>query len=153
MRLDTIEGAILFAAQAHDGQVDHAGMPYILHPLRVGSRLHDMGDHYVIAGLLHDVIEDTPHTLLDLRALGAHPDVLDAVAAVTRTDRWATYESALDKAAAHPIGGWVKASDVADNYTRLDHITDPDKKARLTAKYEKAIPYLADRGYNPKEFL
>lgn len=153
MRLNTIEGAILFATQAHDGQVDQAGMPYILHPLRVGARLHDMGDQHVIAGLLHDIVEDTPHTLDDLRALGAHPDVLDTVALLTRTDRHEPYVDHITRVASHPIAGWVKSSDVADNYSRLSGIANEATRNRLTLKYETALAVLDEYGYDPMRFL
>jgi hypothetical protein len=155
-RLDTIEGAIEFATRAHDGQVDKQGAPYILHPLRVGARLYDYGHDYVIAGLLHDVVEDTPHTFDDLRTLGASPAVVDAVASVTKTESergWGAYRVALDRAGTNEIGGWVKASDIADNYGRIDGIQDPAVRARLTDKYEKAVPYLAGLGFDPVRFM
>lgn len=153
MRLDTVEGAILFATRAHDGQTDQQGMPYILHPLRVGGRLHEFGDHYVIAGILHDVVEDTPHTLADLQALGAHPDVLHAVALLTRTDRHEPYVDHVARAASQSIAGWVKASDVADNYTRIDGIENEATRNRLTLKYETALVVLTEYGYDPMRFL
>lgn len=153
MRLDTVEGAILFATKAHDGQIDQQGMPYILHPLRVGGRLHEFGDTYVIAGILHDVVEDTHHTLDDLAALGAHPDVLDAVQLLTRTDRHEPYADHIGHVANHPIAGWVKASDVADNYMRLDGIEPESTRNRMTVKYELAIGLLTDAGFDPGRFL
>lgn len=153
MRLDTIEGAILFATQAHDGQVDQQGMPYILHPLRVGGRLHDFGDNYVIAGILHDIVEDTHHTLDDLRTLGAHPDVLTAVELVTRTDRHEPYVDHIMRVSKNAIAGFVKTSDVADNYTRLDGIRDEETRERLTIKYELALALLAQQGYDVRRFL
>lgn len=153
MRLDTVEGAILFATRAHDGQTDQQGMPYILHPLRVGGRLHEFGDTYVIAGILHDVVEDTPHTLADLQALGAHPDVLHAVALLTRTDRHQPYADHIAQATSQEIAGWVKASDVADNYTRIDGIESEATRNRLTIKYELALGLLTDAGFDPGRFL
>jgi (p)ppGpp synthase/HD superfamily hydrolase len=142
MSLNTIEGAIEFATRAHDGQVDMQGSPYILHPLRVGARLHEFGDTYVITGLLHDVVEDTPHTLDDLRALGAHPHVIEAVALLTRTDRHEPYVDHVTRLARHPIAAWVKTSDVIDNYQRIDGIADPATRARLTRKYESGLQIL-----------
>lgn len=156
MRLASIEGAIRFAVDAHDGQLDKAGMPYILHPLRVGAALHEFPEPYVIAGILHDVLEDTDYTAADLIAYGASVDVVEAVLAVTKSRTevaWDAYRVALDRATADPIGGWVKASDVADNYARLGSVADPLERTRLTVKYEQAIPYLAERGFDPARFL
>jgi (p)ppGpp synthase/HD superfamily hydrolase len=152
VNLTTVEGAIEFATRAHDGQVDKQGSPYILHPLRVGARLHEHGDRYVIAGILHDVVEDTPHTLDDLRALGAHPDVIEAVELLTRTDKHQRYSDHIEHLAHNPIAAWVKASDVADNLSRLDGL-DAETASRLSVKYSTAALILGDHGYLVSEFL
>jgi (p)ppGpp synthase/HD superfamily hydrolase len=152
MRLNTVEGAIEFATRAHDGQVDKQGSPYILHPLRVGARLHEYGDHYVIAGILHDVVEDTPHTLDDLRALGAHPDIVEAVRLLTRTGRHEPYTDHIERLVNNPIAARVKTSDVADNLSRLDGL-DAETASRLSVKYSTAALILGDHGYLVSEFL
>ncbi|MCX7992751.1 MAG: bifunctional (p)ppGpp synthetase/guanosine-3',5'-bis(diphosphate) 3'-pyrophosphohydrolase [Fimbriimonadales bacterium] len=56
--------AYLFAEERHHGQKRKSGEPYITHPLAVALILADlqMGVNTVIAGLLHDVLEDTPTT-------------------------------------------------------------------------------------------
>lgn len=154
--LETVEGAVLFATKAHDGQVDKAGLPYILHPLRVGARLYSFGTDYIIAGLLHDVVEDTPHTFDDLLALGASQAVVDAVESVTKTPKetgFSGYLQFVERAARNEIGGWVKASDIADNWERLDYIEDPMKRSRLSEKYARAMPALAGLGFSPYIFF
>ena len=66
--MSSLEQAITLAVEAHRGQVDKNGAPYILHPLRVMFRLeHDL-DRMV--GILHDVVEDTDYTFEDLRRMG-----------------------------------------------------------------------------------
>ncbi len=63
--------AIQFAAAAHLGQIRKAsGIPYVWHPLAVGRLLTDHGcrEEVVAAGILHDVLEDTPTTPSDLEA-------------------------------------------------------------------------------------
>ena len=151
-RLDTVEGSIEFATRAHDGQVDKQGSPYILHPLRVGARLHEHGDHYVITGILHDVIEDTPHTLDDLRALGAHPDIVEAVRLLTRTDKHERYADHIERLVDNPIAALVKVSDIADNLNRLDGL-DEATASRLSLKYSEAALILAGHGYYVTAFL
>lgn len=154
--LNTIEGAVAFANQAHDGQVDKQGVPYILHPLRVGASLHAFGPDYVIAGLLHDVVEDTPVTLDDLHILGASYAVVAAVNAVTKTESERTVEAymrSIDRAVADPMGGWVKAADVADNVKRLDGITDEVTRRRLWNKYDAAMEKLGEAGFSVEQFL
>jgi guanosine-3',5'-bis(diphosphate) 3'-pyrophosphohydrolase len=56
--------AYLFAEERHHGQTRRSGEPYITHPLAVAHILADlqMGVNTVIAGLLHDVLEDTATT-------------------------------------------------------------------------------------------
>ena len=68
--LDVLEQAVQFAVEAHQGMVrKSAGMPYILHPLEVACIAGTMtNDREVLAAaVLHDVVEDTPHTLDEVR--------------------------------------------------------------------------------------
>lgn len=64
-----IEKAYLFAYDAHDGQMRSSGDPYITHPVAVACILIELGmdTESVVAGLLHDVVEDTDATLEDVR--------------------------------------------------------------------------------------
>lgn len=66
-----IERAYKFASEAHKGQVRKSGEPYIIHPLSVACLLVEMGmdSQSVIAGFLHDVVEDTDVTLEQIRKL------------------------------------------------------------------------------------
>jgi GTP pyrophosphokinase len=66
--LKRLEKAIDFAAKAHTGQKRATGEPYITHPLSVAALLieWDMDIDSVIAGVLHDIVEDTEVTLEDV---------------------------------------------------------------------------------------
>ncbi|MFT8391278.1 MAG: bifunctional (p)ppGpp synthetase/guanosine-3',5'-bis(diphosphate) 3'-pyrophosphohydrolase [Sporolactobacillus sp.] len=68
--LDLVEQAFHFADEAHKGQVRRSGEKYISHPIEVAGILVDlkMDATTIIAGFLHDVVEDTPVTLDDIRA-------------------------------------------------------------------------------------
>lgn len=77
--------------RAHEGQIDKSGRPYYLHPLRVAMRLASCTPAERHAALLHDVVEDTPVTLDDLRKMGYEPDVIELVDLLTR--RMAEHES------------------------------------------------------------
>src|SRR5690349_24196867 len=70
--------------RAHDGQIDKSGRPYYLHPLRVAMRLAFFSSEERHAALLHDVVEDTPVTLPDLRSVGYGDKILGLVALLTR---------------------------------------------------------------------
>ncbi len=64
-----IDHAVAVARQAHKGQLRKTGEPYIIHPLAVKKILEEWGmdEDTVIAGVLHDTVEDTNLTLEDIR--------------------------------------------------------------------------------------
>jgi (p)ppGpp synthase/HD superfamily hydrolase len=108
----TLERAIAIAAEAHAGQRDKAGNPYILHPLRVMLAVTATDER--IVAVLHDVVEDTPWTLEALRAEGFPNDVVAAIDAMTRRDG-EDYVEFVRRAAAHPLARPVKIADLRDN--------------------------------------
>jgi (p)ppGpp synthase/HD superfamily hydrolase len=62
--------AIEFAAAAHRGQYRKGTLiPYLMHPLSAARTVIDAGcrEEVVAAAILHDIIEDTPHTVDDIR--------------------------------------------------------------------------------------
>ena len=61
--------AVEVAKKAHEGQLRKTGEPYIVHPLAVKKILEEWGmdEDTIIAGILHDAVEDTPLTLDDIR--------------------------------------------------------------------------------------
>jgi (p)ppGpp synthase/HD superfamily hydrolase len=83
-KMTTLEDAISIAAQAHKGQKDKAGAPYLLHPLRMMLRMNSEAP--MIAAVLHDVVEDSDWTLEQLREKGFSDEVLDAVECLTHRD-------------------------------------------------------------------
>ena len=75
-QIERVQRAYLFGAQAHAGQTRLTGEPYIYHPLAVAHTMADMrmDADSIIAGILHDVIEDTPTAKEQLaRELFEHP--------------------------------------------------------------------------------
>ena len=83
--LDIIQRAYVFAAAAHAGQTRLSGEPYLSHPLAVAHILSELGfdEPTVVAGLLHDTVEDTGTTLDDLDAKFGE-EVADIVDGVTK---------------------------------------------------------------------
>ena len=75
--MSNLETTIAFAANAHAGQPDKGGQPYILHPLRV--MLHVSESHERMTAALHDVVEDTDVSLEALREQGFPEEVVEAV--------------------------------------------------------------------------
>lgn len=62
--LSVVERAYRIAAEAHEGQKRKSGEPYIIHPLYVAIILADLelDLESIVAGILHDVVEDTSMT-------------------------------------------------------------------------------------------
>lgn len=119
--MSTLERAIAIAAQAHAGQTDKAGEPYILHPLRLMLAMES--DLERIAAVLHDAVEDSGTTLEDLRAEGFAEEAVAAIDALTKREG----ESKMDAAARakrNPLALRVKLADNADNQD-MSRIADP----------------------------
>lgn len=120
-----LEEAIRIALEAHRGQKDRAGAPYVLHPLRMMLRVRTDAER--MAAVLHDVVEDSAWTLDDLRARGFPDEVLEAVDRLTRRPGEA-YDAFVERAAAHPVARRVKLADLEDNLDlrRLEGVTAGD---------------------------
>jgi (p)ppGpp synthase/HD superfamily hydrolase len=108
----SLEDAILLAVEAHRGQRDRVGQPYILHPLRVMCRLQ--GEAERTAGVLHDVVEDSEHSLDDLRARGYPEDVVAAVDCLSRRPD-ETYLAYIERIKPNALARRVKLADLEDN--------------------------------------
>ena len=72
--------ALCLAYEAHHGQLDKSGLPYIHHPLHLAEQMYD--EISCTAALLHDVVEDTAITLEEL-AKEFPPEVIEAVDLLT----------------------------------------------------------------------
>lgn len=136
---ELLEQAIAIAVEAHHGQRDRCGAPYITHPLRVMHRLGSIDEQ--IVAILHDVVEDTSWTFEDLRRKGFPQPILDALDCVTKRDG-EDYEDFVRRSAANQLARAVKLADLEDNMNprRLPGVTEKDF-ARL-AKYVKAWRFL-----------
>ena len=132
--MSTLERAISIAAQAHSGQVDKAGQPYILHPLRVMLRMTSQDER--VAAVLHDVVEDTSITIEQLATEGFSNAVLEAVEALTKRQGESRLAAAA-RAAKNKVACAVKLADNAENMD-ISRIAVPTEKdfARLK-EYEQ----------------
>jgi len=127
--MSTLERAIAIAAQAHAGQVDKAGQPYILHPLQVMLRMQSTPER--MAAVLHDVVEDSAVTLASLELEGFPAEVISAVDALTKR-RGESRIDAARRARRDPIACQVKLADNAENMD-LSRLAEPTERdyARL----------------------
>jgi GTP pyrophosphokinase len=83
--LDLIRLAYDYAQKAHEGQTRKSGEPYIEHPLATATKLAEMGmdQATIIAGLLHDVPEDTNYSLVDIEK-NFGPEVAKLVGGISK---------------------------------------------------------------------
>lgn len=132
-----LEVAIQIAVEAHSGQLDKAGQPYVLHPLKVMLSLSNEKDR--IVGVLHDVIEDTNITYDYLIANGfkGETEILQALKSITKEEN-ETYEEFIERVALNQIAKRVKLADLQDNMD-LSRILNPTRKDfERIKKYGKA---------------
>ena len=120
----TLEQAISLAAKQHEGQVDKANAPYILHPLRVMLNVPTI-EHKIVA-VLHDILEDTETTIEDLYQFGFQEHIIDAIVALTKKQGETRLEAA-QRARLNPIARVVKLADINDNMD-LSRIQSPTVK-------------------------
>ena len=127
------------AYEAHQGQYDRSGLPYVFHPFHLAEQMET--EETVTAALLHDVVEDTDYTLEDLRAMGFPDAVLQALALLTH-DPAVPYMTYVERLKNNPIARAVKLADLRHNsdLSRLTVVTEKDL-ARVE-KYRKAMKIL-----------
>ena len=122
--MPTLERALQIAVQAHAGQKDKNGEAYIFHPIRVMMRCRT--PEAKIAGLLHDVVEDTV-TFAELEAEGFSSPVLDTLRLHTH-DKAVPYEAYVEQVKLNPIATEVKLADLEDNMD-IRRLQEVDEKA------------------------
>lgn len=140
--MSSLNQAIIIATKAHADQVDKAGQPYILHPLRLMFKFQT--ELEMTVAVLHDVVEDSDITPLDLRNLGFSNTVLDAIDCLTKRDN-EDYDHFILRVSKNNLAKKIKIEDIKDNLdiTRLNKITEKDL-ARV-AKYHRALSVLTDK--------
>lgn len=127
-----IEAAATIARQAHEGQADKAGRPYIEHPAAVAERCrynYGFDAHLIAAAWLHDVVEDTEWTIESLREEGFSEQTLAAVEAVTRREG----EDYLSEFIPRVIASGQRA--IRLKRADLSHNTSPSRQASLSQSH------------------
>ena len=129
---------LVLATNAHAGQFDRGGNPYILHPLKVMHYVKNADEELQCMALLHDVIEDTKTTWKDLEEIGCTPRIISAVRALTKMPGQ-SYEEYKEGIFANPDAMKVKMADLRHNtdIRRLKGISqkDIDRMAKYNQFY------------------
>ena len=106
------------AEEAHSGQFRRDGKtPYITHPLRIAQKIRNKGGsetHQAVA-LLKDCLDKTKETRTSMILKGVPEEVVDAVEALTKTDRSISYAEYLREVKKNPLAREVKVQDILDN--------------------------------------
>ena len=152
--LKRIEDAYAFAEMAHEGQKRNTGEPYIMHPVAVANIAAEeleLDANTVIASFLHDVVEDTPYTIEDIRSRFGD-DVAFLVDAVTKrkkrnyehTKQVDNYRQILESVHYDIRALLVKLSDRLHNMRTLDSMR-PDKQMKIAGETDFFYAPLAGR--------
>lgn len=147
MKKGEMLGAMLvLVTNAHAGQFDRGGKPYILHPLAVMHKLRTDDEELMCIALGHDVIEDTKTTYADLRAEGMTERVIAGIRALTKVPG-ETYEEYKARVFDSTDAMKVKLKDLMHNtdIRRLKGVTDKDiaRMAKYHAFYMEILARLA----------
>ena len=135
--------AMSIAYDAHHGQQDKSGVPYVFHPLHLAEQMDD--EISCCAALLHDVVEDTDITLEQL-AKDFPPQVVEAVRLLTH-DPDTDYYNYVRAIKGNPIAVKVKLADLAHNMdaSRFADVEVPkDRIGYFRDKYTKALAILLE---------
>ncbi len=133
-----IKKAMIIAYNAHNGQVDKSGIPYIYHPIHLAEQMNTETE--CIVALLHDVVEDTNVTFDELEKEFS-PEIIEALKLLTH-DKNVDYLEYVRKIKNNPIARKVKLADLYHNSdpTRMENPTQKDLERK--EKYRKAIEIL-----------
>ena len=152
--VDRIRRAYELAREAHAPQRRKSGEPYILHPIAVATIVAEelqLDANSVIAAFLHDVVEDTPHTIGEVREMFGD-DVAFLVGAVTKQKK-DHYDSSLQvdnfrqilATVQHDVRALlVKLADRLHNMRTLSSMR-PDKQMKIAGETDYFYAPLANR--------
>ncbi len=138
--------ALRTAAEAHEGQKDRFGQPFVLHPIRVMLRMNPSSEEELTAALLHDVVEKSSWSLDDLEKAGFSKVILDAVELLTKRHE-EPYLEYIRRLRGNALAAAVKRADLEDHLETLKERGLLEGDTERKARYAKAFRVL--RGIVP----
>jgi guanosine-3',5'-bis(diphosphate) 3'-pyrophosphohydrolase len=126
-RGEMLDKMLVIVTNAHHGQFDKGGTPYILHPLKVMHYLKSDDEELQCMALGHDVVEDTKVTYKDLRDAGISERVIEGIRALTKVPG-ETLDEYKARVFANRDAMMVKRADLRHNsdIRRLKGVTHKD---------------------------
>lgn len=134
---ELLSTAIQIAVEAHAGQFDKGGVPYILHPLKVMHYTKSQDEEIMAIAVLHDSVEDNKNiTYSYLRERGLTERVISGIMCLTKVPG-ESYEEYKSKVKSNPDAVIVKKADLRHNsdIRRLKGVSDKD--IERIAKYQR----------------
>lgn len=149
-----IVAAYQLAKEAHKGQKRKSGEPYIIHPIavaRIVAEEFELGANPIMAAFLHDVVEDTPYTLDDIRERFGD-DVAFLVGVVTKqkkaeydqSQQIDNYRQILASVRFDVRAILIKLADRLHNMRTLESMR-PDKQMKIAGETDYFYAPLANR--------
>jgi GTP pyrophosphokinase len=153
--IELLRRAYEFSASGHQGQVRRSGEPFLIHPLEVADILADMRLDVVAiaAGLLHDIVEDTPNSIEKVRDLFGER-VAHVVEGVTKLSglQFASSEERQAESFRKMLLAMiddirvilVKLADRLHNMRTLEHLAD-ERRTRIAQETRDIYAPIANR--------
>lgn len=135
-----VKKAMLIACEAHHGQSDKSGYPYIHHPLHLAEQMQT--EYETITALLHDVVEDTPITLQELQNEGFPETVMNALQLLSHQDG-VPYFDYIRNMKENEIALKVKRADLMHNMDE-SRLPEAKRSPQRMAKYAEALKMVED---------
>ncbi len=147
---DDYERALYLVSELFKSKNDKIGFPYVNHLIRVSVKLDSR--ELKIAGLLHDVLEDTKLTSDDLRELGFSNRIIEIVEAVTNSPMGSYHDKIRRIVSSGDLDVIkLKFADMSDNFDQERiNLLPEDLKKRLTVKYKDNLEMLREAIENEK---
>ena len=141
-RREQLLHAMHVAINAHGKQLDRNGQPYIGHCFRVMAAGQTLEEK--IVGVLHDVLEDTPLSIINLSSEGFCEEIIDAVHTLSKLEN-EDYDHYIRRVMRNDLAIRVKLNDLTDNMDlrRLETLTDED--VIRMRKYQDAYNQLTNK--------
>lgn len=152
--MERIVAAYMLAKEAHQGQMRKSGEPYIVHPIavaRIVAEEFELGANPIMAAFLHDVVEDTPYTLDDIKERFGE-DVAFLVGVVTKQKKSEynqskqidNYRQILASVQFDVRAILIKLADRLHNMRTLESMK-PDKQMKIAGETDYFYAPLANR--------